>query len=146
MLDRMRGALRAVLPAGAFLKLDRGTALFVTDAPRRGPCPRWPGFDCVIENGLARLTPDARWLRALEDEYPQPPDFLCAYLRRGGEPDDAALKLFALGLKRLNGATNDDYSRRLREAAAMRLRNHEGLGGFYACGILNHLIERKESA
>ena len=141
MLERMRAALRAALPEGAFLKLDRGDALFVTDAPRRGECPDWAGFECEITNGLARLTPGKAWLLALEAEYPEPPDFLCASLRRGGEPDAEVLKLFAMGLKKDPG-----FGRKLRQTAAARLRKHETLGGLYACGILNYRMERERRA
>ena len=141
MLERMRAALRAALPAGAFLKLDRGDALFVTDAPRRGDCRDWAGFECEVRKWLAFLTPGRPWLRALEAEYPEPPDFLCASLKRGGEMDGAVLKLFAMGLKR-----DPEFGKRLRQTAAERLRNHEAMGGLYACGILNYRMERERRA
>ena len=147
MPERMRAALRALLPPGSFLKRDRGEALFVTDAPRRGPCPDWTaaGFTCVEEKGLARLTPKAQWLEALAARYPEPPDFLCASLKReGGAPDGEVLRLFAMGMKQMDGAPYDPaFERRLRQLAAARLRTHADMGGLYACGILNYLIKEK---
>ena len=147
MVERMRAALRAALPPGAFLKRERGEALFVTDAPRRGPCPDWGalGFSCEVSHGLARLTPGKVWVMELEAQYPEPPDHLCQTLRRGGEIDGEVLRLFSMGLKRLDGeARYSDYGKRLRQLAAARLREHGSMGGLYACGIINCLTERKE--
>lgn len=141
MLERMRAAVRAALPEGAFLKLDRGEALFVTDAPRRGGGRDWPGFECEMRNGLAFLTPGKEWLSALEAAFPEPPDFLCATLKRGGEADGAVLKLFAMGLKK-----DVEFEKRLRQTAAARLRNHAPMGGLYACGLLNYILERERRA
>ena len=108
---RVREAAAAILPDGAFLKRDRGDALFVTDAPRRRPDADWAerfaaaGFVCEITGGLARLTPGQRWLDALEARCPEPPDMFCASLARfaGREADPAALRLFAAGLRLLDG-------------------------------------------
>lgn len=149
MVAEMRRVLRAMLPAGAFLKRDRDATLFVTDAPRRGPCPDFGAadFESSVEGGLARLTPGARWLHALEAEYPEPPDGLCAGLARfRGEPDRVALALFAEGLKQLDGAPRDPaYERRLRQLAAVTLREHSARGGLYACGLVNYLIEKERA-
>ena len=147
MTGEMRRALRALLPAGAFLKRDRGPALFVTDAPMRGPCPDWgtAGFDGIVENGLARLTPGAMWVYRLEERFPEPPDGLCASLARfRGTPDAPALRLLAAGMKQLDGAPYDPaYGRRLRQLAAVTLREHNARGGLYACGLVNYLIEKE---
>ena len=143
----LRNAARAALPKGAFLRRDRGEALFVTDAPRRGGCPDWGalGFECEVSAGLAHLTPGKVWVIELEALYPEPPDFLCQTLRRGGEIDGEALSLFSMGLKRLDGAARDrEYDKRLRQMAAVRLREHGSMGGLYACGIIHFMIERKE--
>ena len=40
----LRQAAAAALPRGAFLRRDRGEALFVTDAPRQRPEADWPGI------------------------------------------------------------------------------------------------------
>lgn len=144
MIERMRRALAAALPPGAFLKRDRGEALFVTDAPRRGPCPDWAAldFEAALAGGLARLTPGAGWLRALEAACDEPPDCFCASLRRFmGQPEDGARRLFAQGLKCLDDPRQFSvYDRALRQRAAVALRGGVGGGGLYACALLRHQI------
>jgi hypothetical protein len=153
MIERMRQTLAAALPPGAFLKRDRGEALFVTDAPRRGPCPDWAelDFEAAEAGGLAHLTPGAGWLLALEAACDEPPDFLCASLRRfTGPPEDGARRLFAQGLKCLDDPRQfSAYDRALRQRAAAALRGGVDGGGLYACALLRHQIlqsiERRES-
>ena len=143
----IRAAARALLPEGAFLRRDRGGALYVTDAPRFGKAVDWAGAGliCREDGRLAFLTPGPVWLRRLEDLYPEPPDHLCAMLRRfGGPPDDAALELFAAGVKLLDGEARDaGYDRRLRQRAAVCLREHLPGGGLYACALVGHLMDKE---
>lgn len=146
----LRNAASSALPPGAFLRRDRGDALFVTDAPRRAADGGWlaelgaRGFDCRVEDGLARLTPGPAWAARLEALFPAPPDFLSASLARfGGPPDGEAPGLFAEGLRALDGGPGfERYDRRLRQCAARRLRDG-GLtgGGLYACALVRYLIE-----
>ena len=144
---RLRETVKAALPTGAFLRRDRGDALFITDAPRRGVNPDWAslGFACGTRDGLAFLTPDSRWLSMLEAEYAAPPDHLSHTLARfRGEPSPTALCLFAMGMKRLEGGPWDSaFERRLRQTAAEALRNHENCGGLYACALLRFRIEKE---
>ena len=50
--------LRARLPEKAFLRFDRGKALFVSDAPRfDGEIAGIEGYECEISNGLMHITP-----------------------------------------------------------------------------------------
>ena len=150
--NRVRAAARVQLPPGAWLKRDRGDALFVTDAPRCAPGVDWSGrfqssgFDCRIEGGLARLSPGAAWPEALSAEYPEPPDQLCKALQRfNGPPDAQALRLFSRGLKALDaGVPDPGYDRAVRRRAAECLRAGGG-GGLYACAILQHLLGRETS-
>ena len=143
---RIREAARSALPPVAFLKRDRGEALFISDAPRWNDSPDWPaaGFLCEIRDGLARLTPDARWLSSLEAEYDGPPDHLSATLTQfRGTPSPKALCLFALGMKMLDGGSFDPaFDRQLRQTAAAALRRHENCGGLYACALLRYRIGR----
>lgn len=145
----LRQAALGLLPEGAFLRRDRGAALYVTDAPRRGGTADWrsAGFLCREAGGLLRLTPDDRWLRRLEALYPEPPDPLCAALKRfSGPVDPEVLRLFARGVKPLDGGADDPlYDRALRRRAALCLRTHDPGGGLYACALLNHLIEKERS-
>ena len=150
LAKRLRDLAREPLPEGAFLRRDRGDALFVTDAPRRAPDVDWParfaalGFEARIEGGLLYVAPAARLLIELEKAHPEPPDFLCATLQRfaGREPDAAALGLFTRGLRALDGEPDVGYARALRQRAAECLRSGGG-AGLYACGLIDHMI-RKE--
>lgn len=143
----LRSAARAPLPRGAFLRRDRGGALYVTDAPRFGGPIDWAaaGFICREENGLAFLTPGEAWLLRLEARCPEPPDFLCASLRRSsGAVDAGTLRVFASGAKVLDGGPYDpQYAQRLRQHAARCLREHLPGGGLYACALVNHMIEKE---
>ena len=153
----LRTAAAAALPEGAFLRRDRGDALFVTDAPRFSAETDWAarlfeaGFYCTDNGGLLRLWPAEIWLTRLEAACPDPPDALSqALLRfRGHSADGESLKLFALGLRCLDGgdgAARFDRQLRQRAAACLRLNAmnpsepNRG-GGLYACALLDHELE-----
>ena len=152
---RLREAARSALPDGAFLRRDRGDALFVTDAPRLGAGASWrealarAGFLCEESGALARITPGSAWLKALEAEHPVPPDALCKSLMRfaGLAPDAESLRLFALGARLLDGEMDDGrFERALRRRAAECLRLNAGRtepcgGGLYACALLRTIKE-----
>ena len=153
----LRAAATAVLPQGAFLRRDRGDALFVTNAPRIDPGRDWTaalseaGFTCAGSDGLLRLWPAKGWLNRLEAACPDPPDDLCRSLLRfrGRSPDDESLRLFALGLRCLDGGVGAArFDRQLRQRAAVCLRlnvlnpDEPPLGGgLYACALLDHELE-----
>jgi len=153
----LRTAAAAALPEGAFLRRDRGDALFVTDAPRISNRMDWAavlfeaGFYCAESSGLLRLWPAEIWLTRLEAACPDPPDALCQGLLRfrGHRPDSESLKLFALGVRCMdggNGATRFDRQLRQRAAACLRLNAMNPSeptcgGGLYACALLDHELE-----
>jgi len=156
--DRLRAAASAALPPGAFLRRDRGDALFITNAPRIDlradravALLREAGFTCVGSGGLLRLWPAETWLTRLEQAAPDPPDDLCRSLIRfrGMSPDGASLQLFALGLRCLDGGEGAArFDRLLRQRAAQCLResamnpdDHPRGGGLYACALLDHELE-----
>ncbi len=133
LTDLLRAAATAALPPGAFLRRDRGDALFITNAPRidprtdRAALLREAGFTCVGSGGLLRLWPAGIWLTRLEAATPDPPDDLCRSLIRfrGISPDGASLKLFALGLRCLDGGEGATrFDRLLRQRAAQCLREN----------------------
>ena len=149
-LRQLRAMARAALPPRAFLRRDRGEALFVTNAPAFDPALREiPGFIVERRGGLLYLLPDNLWLARWERRAPEPPDDLCAklYRFRGEAPDRDNLLLFARGLKLLDGgATPEDiaaYDRSLRQRAAMALRGGCG-GGLYAASLIAHQLNGKE--
>jgi hypothetical protein len=153
----LRAAASGALPAGAFLRRDRGDALFVTNAPRIEARADWSiplagaGFLCAGGDGLLQLWPDGSWLIRLEAACPDPPDDLCRSLLRfrGRSPDDESLRLFALGLRCLDGgegAARFDRLLRRRAAACLRINamnpdGHPRGGGLYACALLDHELE-----
>ena len=149
--EALRKAARSALPPGAFLRRDRGDALFITDAPRHRPQQDWEqvlsgaGFDCALNHGLLQLYPSACWLEALSARFPAPPDVFCASaLRFAARPiEPESLRLFALGVRILDGESGAEaYDRRLRNRMAVCLRSGGG-GGLYACALIKYLIERK---
>jgi len=153
----LRTAAATVLPEGAFLRRDRGDALFVTNAPRILSGTDWSGplfeagFYCTCSSGLLYLWPAENWLTRLEAACPDPPDDLCRslYRFRGHSPDGESLKLFALGIRCLDGddnATRFDRQLRQRAAACLRLNAMNPIeptrgGGLYACALLDHELE-----
>jgi len=145
----MRESASAILPQRAFLRRDRGNALYISNAPRFDSKADWSmrcaeaGFYAKEENGLLRLWPSESWLKRLVSQFEVPPDFLCSTLERFKDlpADEASLTLFALGIRRLDGDNSIvDYEKRLRQQAAVSLRTKGG-GGLYACGLLNHIIK-----
>lgn len=152
----LRNAASSRLPGCAFLRRDRGEALFVTDAPRLRPETDWPaalssvGFDSVLTDGLLRLWPGAHWLTRLEADWPDPPSALCASLHRFREraPEAECLRLFALGTRCLDGgdgATRFDRLLRQHAAACLRLnalnpQDPPRGGGLYACALIDYAL------
>ena len=157
----LRDAAASVLPPRAFLKRDRGDALFVTDAMALQPETDWAaalhraGFDCAASGDLLRLWPGAAWLTRLERACPQPPDALSQSLFRfaGRPPDGESLALFALGARALDGGVGADrFDRLLRRRAAECLRLNQTTptepmrgGGLYACALLEHIIKEENA-
>lgn len=108
MLDDERKYLygiaeKALLNAsGAFLRIDRGDALFISDAPRRGAenfDALDTDFECRVRDGLLRLTP----------RFPHVPE---------------SLRPFYLNLMKSGGAEREF---RLRKALAENMRLHKAL-------------------
>ena len=154
---RLRGAAAELLPEGAFLRRDRGGALFVTDAPRRAPGAGWAercaaaGFDCREDAGLLYLLPGPQWLTELEAQFPDPPDGFSASLARfaGRPPEQEAVALFARGARILDGEGDDGgFERRLRQLAAEALRRApnepDAGGGLYACALVRYWMEEEK--
>lgn len=96
--DRLtRVARDALCPLGAFVRIDRGGALFVSDAPRRGaeiPNALEAEFEARISGGLMYLTPRlARVPERLRGV------FLCAMKADGAEREVLLRKAFAESMR-----------------------------------------------
>ena len=137
----LRRAARGPLPGvlGAFLRTDRGDALYVSDALRRGMplAPLAPAYDAIgfnaAENdGLLYLTPRDAWMPRVTDVIykPEYEDEQSRLLARLSSRDIAAFEteLWLNCVKCAEGALDPDaLFRRVREAAAVCLR--AGMGG-----------------
>lgn len=157
----LRRAAARALPPGAFLRRDRGEALFVSDAPRLRPGADWgevlagTGLRWEVRGALLRLSPGPSWLARLEAAFPDPPDALCASLARFRSllPEDESLRLFALGARALDaGRADPRFDRLLRQRAAVCLRLNRTNpipiprgGGLYACALLDIIIRGGQS-
>lgn len=141
----LRERARALLPAAAFLRRDRGDALYITDAPRHGWSGEIPGLRAEVGGGIARLFIKEEILAACGF----PPDELAESLARFQNQPAAgeALALFTEGLKLLEAPDGAGYlacDKKLRQAAAVALRTNEG-GGLYACALVLAEIKRRIS-
>lgn len=126
---------------GAFLRWARGDGLFVTDAPRRGADlaalarrAGEAGWLCAERGGLWMLTPSPARLRRLETacggaETPFARSF-ARFRGRGMEKADVEALLNALKCRALRGDAGD-AERRVRQRAAVALREGRGGGGLY---------------
>ena len=75
------------MPENSFLRVDRGEALFASDAPKRGfEIGDLPGFSVRIENGIAHITP------LYENAPCSVRPFLTEYLKAQGEKRDRLLR------------------------------------------------------
>ncbi len=150
-LRQLRAQARTALPPRAFLKRDRGDALFVTNAPAFAPELREvPGFLAERRGALLYLLPEPAWLLRWERRFREPPDALCESLARfkGMPPDRENLSLFARAAKLLDGHPSpgevEALDRELRQRAAVALRGGCG-GGLYAAAILLHMLDRRDA-
>ena len=102
----------------------------------------------VALGGLLYLTPGPAWLADLEARFPAPPDAFCETLARfrGMRPEPESLALFALAIKRIDGAADDGrFERQLRQRAAecLRLNANDATshgGGLYACALARSFL------
>lgn len=142
LLAEMRAALRAQLPASAFLRRSRGDALFVSNAPRFDPEIHEIHRFCIrIQDGLMHILPSDSWITRMEEASPDD-DFSQSLMRfRGQAPDPENCLLFARGIKLLDWAESAPeaeiraYDRALRQRAAVALRGGCG-GGLYAAALI----------
>lgn len=151
--ETLRETLRPLLPDRAFLRRDRGGALFITNAPGFVDMDeltdqlQMRGFVCSHDNGFLRISPGPRHLTDFELAH-EPPDFFCQSLLRlrGASPSDDALSLFCRGIQLLESADPGSiavYLRQTRQLAALSLRNRQG--GAYACALIAHILETERS-
>ena len=126
----LRAEAASALPEGAFLRRDRGAALYVTNAPAKGWHGELPGFNVVINGALAFITPDETTLQRCD----YLPDRLAEELSPMRGASAEALEIFAECVKCIEtpmAEAVDKCDRRLRQAAAAALRTGGGEGLYY---------------
>lgn len=124
---------------GAFLRVDRGSALYVSDAPRRGAQPDElrrvfdrEDFDVVLNRGLLFITPRINWMLRVTEaiyrpEYEDEQARLLARLSGRGAMDfEYALWLDAVKCAEGAPVLPNAFERSIREAAAACLRTGHG--------------------
>lgn len=135
------------LPEGAFLRRDRGRALYITNAPAIGEIGDMPGLRAEVCGGLAHIYVEPGALEDIAGEMGFSEDRLARELAgfRGGS--EGAAELFAEAAKALEapaGADADGLDRRIRQAAAVALR--EGGGeGLYFCALALAELKRRQA-
>lgn len=140
-LDYLRTMVKASLPSGASLKLDRGDGLFITNAPLISSEPVYiSGFNMTHRGKMLVLLPEISLCKHIESGFPAPVGELSAALLRfhGKEPDSDVMPLIVRGLK-LSFRKDMDlcriYDRDVRQYAACAMRKGN-TGGIYAAALL----------
>lgn len=143
LTNAMRRAIIPHLPEQAFLRRDRGDALFISNAPIFGfDAGCIPRFQLEYAGKMLRIRPDSTWLRELEAHFADPmDDFSRSLLRfRGLEPSSESMALFYWGCKLLDApavqSEIERFDQSVRQSAAIALRNGCG-GGLYALSLLD---------
>lgn len=150
----LRAAVRALLPGGAFLRIDREEALFVTDAPRRGAGPdlvealEKAGFSACTRGGLLAMVPKDEWMPRLTEALGAPEDeqsaLLKRLLKRSVSAQDRAAWICAVKCMEC-GCASAAAQRRIRACAAVALRTGRGGGALYhAYMVLGSAKEKGE--
>ncbi|MBO4884603.1 MAG: hypothetical protein J5602_04760 [Clostridia bacterium] len=156
MTNPIRARLEAALPpAGAFLRCDRGGALYVTNLPAK--CGNWAAAAAALEadgltvahrGGPLFIAPGVCWAAAFErwaEGLARPGELTRQLAKRRGMPVCAAeTACWLAGMKRLELNDRSDYERQVRQAAAVALREKCG-GLMYACGLCLDLMGGNES-
>lgn len=126
----MRAMAAAHLPEGAFLRRDRGSALYVTNAPAKGWSGEIPGFSVEITGAIAHIAP----LGETMEKCGYAPDRFADELERFRGASAEALEIFIECVKCAESPDEAQFAkcdRRVRQAAAKALRSGGGEGLYY---------------
>lgn len=142
----LREAALALLPdkKGIFLRCDRGTHLYVTNAPAfTDEQIDWAGtgFSCEAQGRLVFLSPENEWMERMEIwlRARTKPHGLAASLGNAcfGEIMDEDRALFTEGVKLLEVKGDvRGYEKKVRQRAAVCLREKRGGGALVVCGLI----------
>lgn len=146
-VNPIRERLESLLSGtGAFLRCDRGGALYATNLPAR--CDHWrelaqamrdAGFQVEERGALLAVVPDRAWRTRFEQwaaEQSCESELTRLFRQSAGQSVcDAETRAWIEGVKRLELCQGlGDYEKTLRQAAAVALRKRCG-GALYACGL-----------
>ena len=126
----IRAMVAAHLPEGAFLRRDRGSGLYVTNAPAKGWAGEIPGFSVEVSGAIARIS----ILPEITESCDYAPDRLAAELERFKGTSDEAAEIFTECVKCIEAPDDVQWTkcdRRIRQAAAKALRCGGGEGLYY---------------
>ena len=126
----LRAAVASQLPEGAFLRCDRGDALYVTNAPAKGWDGRLEGFWAHTEGAIAHIYPD----KTTVEKCSFAPDRLAEELSRFRGVSDYVIPIFCACIKCVElpeEAVFERCDRMVRQAAARALRAGGGEGLYY---------------
>lgn len=142
----IRRAALSCLPEvrGIFLRCDRGRALYVTNAPAlTDKAIDWAaaGFSARGDGKLIFLMPEENWIHAIGLWLTDRTVFqrLRSALMNAdfGEVLEEDMALFVEGVKLLDmGGDADAYEKRVRQRAAVCLREKRGGGAITVCGLI----------
>ena len=144
-MNPMRSAAQQRLEEikGAFLRCDRGEALYITNAAVRSEkVIDWAaaGFDARMQGKMTFLVPKDEWMQSFAEWLcPQVKD---AYLQKNlanadfGLVEEADRRLWVEGIKQLEMRTNTDYEKAVRQRAAVCLRTKSGGGTIRVCALI----------
>ena len=149
MRERLEGLLNGT---GAFLRCDRGSALYATNLPAR--CDHWreiaqamraAGFLIEERGALLAVAPDGAWRTRFEQWAAEQSceSELTRLFRQSAARSvcDEETGAWLDGIKRLELHQGlGDYEKTVRQAAAVALRKRCG-GALYACGLCLDMLK-----
>ena len=126
----LRRFVAAPLPEGAFLRRDRGNALYITNAPSKGWTGMLDGFSVEQQGMMARLS----ILPEMIEKCDYAPDSLAFELERFRGVSQDAAAIFTECVKCIEAPEQilwEKCDRNLRQAAAAAMRSGCGEGLYY---------------
>ncbi len=128
---------------GAFLRCDRGAALYITNAAVRSEKKiDWAAadFEAHMKGKMTLLIPKDEWMVPFEEWLR--PQVKCGYLSDAaanadfGMIEDADRALWIEGIKQLEMPSGIDYEKAVRQRAAVCLRTKRGGGTIRTCALI----------
>lgn len=136
----LRARVVGAIPKGAFLRRDRGDAMYVTNAPVFGGMGDVPGFHAETRGSLMYLYIRPETI----EEFDHAPDALANELTRFRGSSPAAAVIFTEIMKNIEALDAGAYAalnKKVRQSAALAMRLGGGEGLYYCALALARLRE-----